>query len=464
MLSSGSALSSGPSGGIGSSAFRVLVSPPAAPHTRRRPRMTQTPEPGSLEGQTLGKKYLVRKLLGAGGMGAVYAAEHLLTRRVGALKLLHASYANVTSVVARFQREASAAGRIGNVHIVETLDAGELMNGQPYLFMELLRGRALREVIATRGRLPLEEAVNIVLQAADGLSAAHAAGIVHRDVKPDNLFICEGSELFVKILDFGISKFAERAGVSWMTEQGAVVGTPHYMAPEQVVSKRDIDERVDVYALGVVLYECLSGKVPFDAPSLPALSVKIFEGRYTPAGQLAAGLPAAIDAFIGRAIARNPSERFASMSEFRQVLRGLLPGPAERSTTVLLPASDPTQGAAIPERKRHGGWLVLGLVVAAAGVAAATARFTPQVAPPRARPGESASSAAFTTRAPAVPQQLVAEPSTLIPTPSAPGAGAASPPPAPAPPATARATTAPQPKPRSSAAADGLVERNPFAD
>ncbi len=168
-------------------------------------RMTNEPEPGALEGQILGKKFLVRRLIGCGGMGSVYEVEHVVTKRVGALKLLHERYASVGSVVARFLREASAAGRIGNRHIVETYDAGELPTGEPYIFMELLVGRSVREVIASRGRLGFEEARDIVLQAVEGLAAAHAAGIVHRDIKPDNLFVCDGERGFVKVLDFGIS-------------------------------------------------------------------------------------------------------------------------------------------------------------------------------------------------------------------------------------------------------------------
>jgi eukaryotic-like serine/threonine-protein kinase len=279
-------------------------------------------EPDGLIGQSLGKKFLVRRSLGAGGMGAVYEAEHVITKRVGALKLLHTNAAASPQIVERFVREASAAGRIGNRHIVETLDAGELPSGEPYIFMELLEGTAVSELIQRRGRLRLEDAREIVLQAAEGLAAAHAAGIVHRDVKPENLFLCRGEPATVKLLDFGISKF-DLGAEHRLTTEGAPLGTPYYMSPEQVAGKTDIGPSADVYSLGVVLYECITGKVPFDAPTLPALSIKIFEGSYEPPSSVLASLPTDVDALIARAMATAPSQRYASMAEFRDALLAL---------------------------------------------------------------------------------------------------------------------------------------------
>lgn len=274
-----------------------------------------------LVGRTLGKRYLVRRVIGAGGMGAVFEAEHVFTKRTGALKLLHQSVAALPEVVERFVREASAAGRIGNPHIVETIDAGELDTGEPYIFMELLSGMPLSELIRVRHRLPFEEALEIAAQAAEGLAAAHEAGIVHRDIKPENLFVCAGETPFVKILDFGISKFTENDALKHrLTHQGSAMGTPYYMSPEQVVGERNIDARTDVYSLGVVLYECVSGQTPFDAESLPALSVRIHEGKYVPPSQLRPDAPAGFDALVARAMAVARDDRFATMAAFLDAL------------------------------------------------------------------------------------------------------------------------------------------------
>jgi serine/threonine-protein kinase len=273
-------------------------------------------------GQTLGKRFLVRRVIGVGGMGVVYEVEHVVTKKRGALKLLHASLALQPATVERFVREASAAARIENPHIVETYDAGELPSGEPYIFMELLTGSSVRDLLLARGRLDFAEAREIVLQAAEGIAAAHAAGIVHRDIKPENLFVVNADPAYVKILDFGISKFSVHTDHR-LTSDGAPMGTPYYMSPEQVAGKSDLDERSDVYALGVVLYECVTGKVPFDAATLPALSIKIFEGRYTPPSGGQPDTPAGLDQVVASAMAVEPSERFSSMRNFKAALEAL---------------------------------------------------------------------------------------------------------------------------------------------
>jgi len=272
-----------------------------------------------LVGQTLGGKYLVRRVIGVGGMGTVYEVEHELTKRTGALKLLHRHYAQVERVLRRFVREASAAGRIGSPHIVETYDAGELSSGEPYIFMELLRGEPLRARIDRYGRLPFEEARALVGQAARGLASAHAAGIVHRDLKPDNLFVCEADPPFVKILDFGISKFAAIEGDLRLTREFEAMGTPLYMSPEQVAGS-PVDARSDIYALSVVLYECVTGKLPFIANSVAALSVKILAGGAVRPSALAPELPSDLDDFLAHGMALDPSERFANMDAFARGL------------------------------------------------------------------------------------------------------------------------------------------------
>jgi serine/threonine protein kinase len=300
-----------------------------------------------LVGQTLGKRYLVRRVIGQGGMGAVYEVEHTFTKRIGALKLLHKSVAAVPEVVERFVREASAAGRIGNEHIVETIDAGELDSGEPYIFMELLDGKPLSELVQAGKGLPFEEALELVTQAAEGLGAAHEAGIVHRDIKPENLFVCDGATPFVKILDFGISKFARNdARDHRLTREGSAMGTPYYMSPEQVVGGRNVDARTDVYSLGVVLYECVTGQTPFDAESLPALSVRIHEGNYVPASHLRPSAPPGFDVLVARAMAVSPADRFASMQAFRDALLTFERAPVSLSARSATPSSVPAGRAA----------------------------------------------------------------------------------------------------------------------
>jgi eukaryotic-like serine/threonine-protein kinase len=475
-------------------------------------RLPDDQDASGLEGQTLGRRFLVRRLIGEGGMGAVYEVEHVVTKRAGALKLLHPGLASSSDIAERFLLEASAAGRIGNPHIVETFDAGELPSGELYIFMELLSGRPLRDLLLERGRIPFAEARELILQVADGLAAAHEAKIVHRDVKPDNLFLCAGPRPFVKILDFGISKFAEQHSVKRLTAQGATLGTPHYMSPEQVVSKPDIDDRVDVYALGVVLYECLTGKVPFDAETLTALSIKIFEGHYTPVSELVSGAPAALDGLLERALAREPNRRFSSVRELADALDDLAAPSSRQSASA--PGKDEGVDArtersellsrtqVIPQPNRSGDSTGRQDGFAASQPPALAAQgVTPldgRGEAPRHRSsllwawgalamlGAGASGAAMLRGAeapgdpaqPAVSAPAIEVPSAdslALPAPSITGKSAAEASPTPTSPTSTapsssgsrslRGKAAPSSSaPRSRAAADGLTERNPFAD
>ena len=223
-------------------------------------------------GQTLLGKYELTRVLGKGGMGEVWEGEHTLTGRKVAVKILAENYLANRKVVARFGREARAASSVNHTGIVEILDQDRTDDGVPFLVMEFLEGESVGERIRKLGKLTQDEALAIMLPLLDALDAAHQAGVVHRDLKPDNVFILPGprGEERIKILDFGISQKADEIEHG-LTQEGSVLGTPHYMSPEQARGEAGIDARVDVYAVGVMFYECVVGDVPFDAGNYNAL-------------------------------------------------------------------------------------------------------------------------------------------------------------------------------------------------
>jgi hypothetical protein len=276
-------------------------------------------------GEIIDGKYRIVRLLGEGGMGAVYEGENTRIHRRVAIKVLHANVASQGEAVARFEREAQAAGRIGSDHIVEVLDLGALASGDRYLVMEYMDGEGLGERIKMRGRLTPQELQPIAHQLLIGLSAAHGAGIIHRDLKPDNVFLLKsrgGHADFVKLLDFGISKFNQLSGDSGfsMTRTGAVMGTPYYMAPEQAKGSRDLDHRVDLYAVGVILYEALTGQVPFNADTFNELLFKIVLEEPRPLGVVDPTIDPGFAAIVTKAMARDPALRFQTAREFQEAL------------------------------------------------------------------------------------------------------------------------------------------------
>lgn len=273
----------------------------------------------SLEvGSVIDEKYVVRGLLGRGGIGEVYEVEHELTRRRQALKVLQQGWQHDPSLVERFLREAQAASRIGSPHIVEVTDAGRLSSGAPYLVMELLSGQSLADVLGRADRpLPMEYVIDVVSQACVGIEAAHAASIVHRDLKPDNLFISErDGRRFVKVLDFGVSKFQAIEGELGLTQSRVILGTPRYMAPEQMVQSRDVDARADVYSLAVITYELLTGRPPYDAASFPALAALVMKGGAVPVERERSDVPLAVSAVVSAGMAVKAADRPSSAREF----------------------------------------------------------------------------------------------------------------------------------------------------
>ncbi|XYI03476.1 serine/threonine protein kinase [Sorangium sp. So ce1128] len=278
----------------------------------------------ALIGEIIDGKYRIVRLLGQGGMGAVFEGENVRIRRRVAIKLLHATISSQAESVARFEREAQAAARIGSDHICEVLDLGVLPDGTRYMVMEYLEGETLGAKIQRMGRLGPETTVPIMIQVLEALGAAHAAGIIHRDLKPDNIFILPtkaGLSNFVKVLDFGVSKFSQLAGSEMsMTRTGAVVGTPYYMSPEQARGSSPVDQRTDIYAMGVLLYQATTGQVPFDAETFNELLFKIVLETAPLPQQLVPDLDVEFSGIIQKAMAREPGARFQSCAEFKNAL------------------------------------------------------------------------------------------------------------------------------------------------
>ena len=274
----------------------------------------------------LGGKFRVERVLGQGGMGVVVAATHLQLDERVALKFLLPTALARPDVVARFAREARAAAKIKSEHIARVTDVGTLPDGSPYMVMEYLEGQDLGSVLRRQGTLSLQKAVEYVLQACEALAEAHALGIVHRDLKPANLFLArerDGTET-VKVLDFGISKVAD-ASEAYLTSTTTVLGSPVYMSPEQMLTSSQVDARTDIWSLGVVLHELLTGKLPFVADSMPQLCSQILHGEATELLSLRPDLPPEMGAVLRCCLSKSPAQRWASIGELAVALRPFAP-------------------------------------------------------------------------------------------------------------------------------------------
>jgi eukaryotic-like serine/threonine-protein kinase len=295
-------------------------------------------------GTTFDHRYKIQKLLGEGGMGFVYLARHKVIDKKVAVKVLRADLAKDREILERFLQEAKAASSIGNPHIVDISDFGDLPDGSTYFVMEFLEGMALTELADTGSRLPVERICHIGIQLCNGLAAAHAQGIVHRDLKPDNIFLVErGSDHdFVKILDFGIAKVSGNANTK-LTKAGAVFGTPHYMSPEQAAGS-PVDHRTDIYALGVILYELVSGQLPFNADNFMGILTQHMYKAPVPIRALIQGVPGpecppSLEAVILKCLSKKQEGRYQSMEELAADLERVKSGGVANAVSEMMARS-----------------------------------------------------------------------------------------------------------------------------
>jgi len=308
-------------------------------------------------GDVVQGRFRIEAVLGQGGMGVVFGAKELGSERPIALKVLAPEASVHPDAVGRFVNEARAAMQLESRHVVKVFEVGTLEMGLPFIVMEMLQGKDLSEVMEQKKTLPIPEAVDYVTQAADAIADAHAHRIVHRDLKPSNLFLTTAN--LVKVLDFGVSKVQappnQRGGPK--TATGAVLGSPHYMAPEQLKSAKDADPRADIWSLGVILYELLAGRPPFEGRSYGDLFMAVLSGQFVPLSTVRADVPPALEEIVARCLKKSRDERFPTVADLVAALRPFRAAAAKRalaSTAVMedrprgLPDMPPRASAHVP--------------------------------------------------------------------------------------------------------------------
>jgi serine/threonine-protein kinase len=311
----------------------------------------------SMIGATLAGRYRIVRRIGEGGMGAVYEAVHTIIGKRLAVKVLLEKFLTKTDFVARLLQEARLASAIGHEHIVDVTDFGTTDDGRAFVAMEFLDGESLAELVMREAPLPVERSLRIVRQVASALGAAHAKGIVHRDIKPENVYLVRrGDEDFVKVVDFGISKAVKQGqglgdeGSDYrLTHTGLLLGTPLYMSPEQARGEEELDQRVDIWALGVMLYECLTGEVPFRANNYLGIISQVLTHDARPPSQLRPelGIPEAVESVVMHAMEKDRNRRYATMAEVERDLERLLAGDQNVGSPVAVVAA-PGSGSTPP--------------------------------------------------------------------------------------------------------------------
>ena len=282
-----------------------------------------TPSPGTV----LASKYRIDRVIGEGGTGIVLGATDLERQEKVAIKVLRTALAS-DEIRLRFQREARAIASLKSDHVVVVLDVGTLDDGAPYMVLEHLEGGDLAAVLRDEGKLPLEIAVDCMVQVCEALREAHSKGIVHRDLKPANLLFVRRPDgtAHVKVVDFGISKILDHKlvaddGPREVTLASTVLGSPRYMAPEQLRSSKDVDGRADLWSVGAVLFQLVSGRPPFDAETSVLATVKVLTEEPPPLGEIAPGVPGGLEAVVSRCLSKDPARRYQTARELRDALR-----------------------------------------------------------------------------------------------------------------------------------------------
>jgi len=306
-------------------------------------------------GQLVTPTLRLTRLLGKGGMGSVWLADHLTLGSQVAIKFMAIANLDDELLLQRFRTEAKAAAQIKHPHVAQVFDHGVTEDGVPYIVMEYLEGEDLKHTIRKSGPLPLLDVARIITQAAKALGRAHTLGIVHRDIKPDNIFLCNiDGEIFVKLLDFGVAKIDQGSTMEGATTTGSMMGTPLYMSPEQLLSARTVSHKSDLWSLAVVAYFALTGRVPFGGETIGSLSVAVHLGVFPAPSTVRPDLPAAVDAWFARMLKRDPAERYDSAKEMADAFEaaahgrapmlslttsgvGTLPGPTSSPAPVSMP-------------------------------------------------------------------------------------------------------------------------------
>ncbi len=397
-------------------------------------------------GQRVGS-YVIQRQVGSGGWGAVYLAEQPAIGRKVAVKVLRKDLSADDDAAARFFTEARAANSIRSEHVVEVLDFGRTEDGRPFLIMEWLEGQSLADLLRREGKLSTPRALHFARQAARALAEAHRSGVIHRDLKPDNLFLQERERdhEYVKVLDFGIAKLMHPEEVTHRTSTGQTLGTPYYMSPEQCEGARALDQRSDIYSFGIILYEILTGVRPFRAEGLGAVIVQQMQQAPVPPRQIEASIPVWLEAAILRMLEKDPARRQASMdvvlaslapgatddfgaettSERRPAMRpqrrpassreieiaATLPGSAPASRPTTAQATTAEVAATRPLRARNAI-----LVIAALGIGAAAVGIWPSARPTAMVPGAPEATAAA-PQVRAIPEPRL--PAPAVPSPPA---------------------------------------------
>jgi serine/threonine protein kinase len=390
-------------------------STPALAATASAPQPGADPTFDSLIGATLAGRYEIVRRIGEGGMGAVYEARHTVIGKRVAVKVLLEKFLTKSDFVARLLQEARLASSIGHENIVDVTDFGTTDDGRSFVVMEFLDGEALSQLIMREAPLPVDRSLRIARQVASALGAAHAKGIYHRDVKPENVYLVKRGEVdFVKVVDFGISKAVKQGGneegadAYRLTHTGLLLGTPLYMSPEQARGDEDLDHRVDIWATGVMMYECLTGEVPFRANNYLGIISQVLTHTAAPPSQVRPelGIPDAVESVVMRAMAKDRTQRYGAMADLEHDLERLLAGDQNVGLPLVgEPGAAPGRRSLPPPRRWHlavAAVLALGLGVSLALSRPTGGGATPP-APAAKAPRPPATAPPTTTAAPVAP-------------------------------------------------------------